>query len=385
MTPVEKRTKRTRDASEDLTLEEHIAKRRELFVKERDEVPQLRLHAEDLRQRASELSERWQERLRKDLLIKASEQEEEADLRESMSREHRFESTIVTYLKLYHTKLTDVNSGPPSTRKSDTIRAYVRQTDLTSQRKNSILDEYLTEMNDAPPKVAMAARDECPKCEEGIKLLLCNARSIMSCPECGYAVTYLDATSSSTSFDEIVEYSQYSYKRVNHYAMWLSLVQGKEAHRVADDVLTTVMRDLYERQNISKPEEITQKRVRDSLRKLRLRKAYDHVAQVTARLSGIRPARIPPATEEQLKNMFLQMQPAFQRHAPKTRTNFLSYSYVLYRCFQILGLHHMMDGLALLKGRDKLEANDAIFRKMCVDLGWPVFDLPPATETTNHR
>ena len=54
---------------------------------------------------------------------------------------------------------------------------------------------------------------------------------------------------------------------------------------------------------------------------------------------------------------------------------------MLYRSFQILGLHHMLDSITLLKGRDKLEANDAIFRSMCEDLGLPVFDLPPATET----
>ena len=58
----------------------------------------------------------------------------------------------------------------------------------------------------------------------------------------------------------------------------------------------------------------------------------------TARLSGRRPPRISAHVEDQLRNMFLQMQPAFQRHAPKSRTNFLSYSYVLYRCFQIHGV-----------------------------------------------
>ena len=114
------------------------------------------------------------------------------------------------------------------------------------------------------------------------------------------------------------------------------------------------------------------------VRTQRLRRAYDHVAQITGRVSGIRPPRIPPSVEEKLRLMFLQMQPAFQRHAPKTRSNFLSYPFVLYRCFQILGLTHMLDSIWLLKGRDKLEANDAIFRKMCIlDLGWPVFDLPP--------
>ena len=179
----------------------------------------------------------------------------------------------------------------------------------------------------------------------------------------------------------MVEFSQYSYKRVNHYMMWLTLVQGKETHRVTVDILEAVMTDLFERLNVRSTADITQKRVRDSLRHLRLRKAYDHVAQITSRLSGRRPPRISAHVEEQLRNMFLQMQPAFHRHAPKSRTNFLSYSYVLYRCFQILGLHDMLEGITLLKGRDKLEANDAIFRRMCVDLGWPLFDLPPASET----
>ena len=77
-----------------------------------------------------------------------------------------------------------------------------------------------------------------------------------------------------------------------------------------------------------------------------------------------------PETEERLRNMFLQMQPAFHRHAPKSRTNFLSYSYVLYKSFQILGLHHMCDGLTLLKGRDKLFKQDTIFRKICDELHW---------------
>ena len=374
-----KRTKRVRDASEELTLDEHIGERRGQLVQAREEAPVLRERGRLLRVKADALTGRWQRRAAADLREAAAELEEEASVREGMSREHTFESTIVCYLRMYHQRGSE--SMFHTSKKKETVEAYVRHVDLTQQHRANIMDEYLCEMHRAPPKVAMAARDECPRCDPSIKLLLCSARSIMSCPDCGYTVTYLDATSTSTAFDEVVEYSQYSYKRINHYLMHLSLAQGKEAHRVPDDILNAVMNDLYARQNVRQPEQITQKRVRDSLRKLRLRKAYDHVAQVTSRLSGLRPPRIPRETEDKLKNMFLQMQPAFQRHAPKTRTNFLSYSYILYRCFQILGLPHMLDGISLLKGRDKLEANDAIFRKMCEDLGWPVFDLPPATET----
>lgn len=375
-----KRTKRTKEKSEDISLEGHISNERSRLVKSRLQAPELRDEAKCLRDQATGLTRRYQQRMRADMRRRANELEIEADVRESMIREHRFETHVVAYLRLYYQQV-DAASVVAKRRKMDTIQAYVKHSDTAKVRRLAIVDEYLTEMKRAPPKVAMAVRDECPRCKDS-KLLLSAPKSILSCPECGYSMAYLDATSASTSFEDVVEFSQYSYKRVNHYIMWLALVQGKEAHRVPDDVLEAVMKDLYERQHIRKVEEITQKRVRETLRRLRLRKAYDHVVQITSRLTGIRPAKISPETEKQLKNMFLQMQPAFQRNAPKTRTNFLSYSYVLYRCFQIVGLHHMLDGITLLKGRDKLEANDLIFRKMCEDLGWPVFDLPPASETT---
>lgn len=364
-----KRTKRTRDASEEMTLEEHIGVMREKLTRERCEVPQLYEQINKMRHAAETMTKRHEKRRSLDLLLKANELEQEARTRESMTREHRFEKLVVTYLRMYHKRMQDPNV-------SNQIEAYVLQSGMTKTRRASIMDEYLTEMNTAPPKVAMATRDECPRCQEGHKLVVCAHKSIMTCMKCGYAVSYLDATSTSTSFDEVVEFSQYSYKRVTHYMMWLSHVQGKETHRVSDDIIKAVMCDLYERQRLTCKSQVTQKKVRESLRKLKLRKAYDHVAQVTARISGVRPPRISPEMEEQLRNMFLQMQPAFAKHAPKSRTNFLSYSYVLYRSFQIMGIEHMCEGITLLKGRGKLEANDAIFRKMCETLGWPIFDLP---------
>jgi hypothetical protein len=362
-----RRTKRARDAEEALSLEDLIAARRQVLIDKRNEAPALRRRAAALRTRAEGLQARYQIRMRLDLLRRADAIDAEAAARESMEREHTFERTVVTYLRMYSQRV-DSSAG-------NSVQAFVRQTDNTRSRRASIVDEFLAQTKHAPPKVAMAVRDDCVHCA-GTRLLLCASRSIMCCPSCGYSVAYLDSTSTSTAFDDAVEYSQYSYKRVNHFSMWLAIIQGKESHRVADDVLTTVMQDLYEKQGIVHPTDITQQRVRETLRRLRLRKAYDHVAQITARLSGVRAKRIPPETEEQLKNMFLKMQPAFQRHAPRLRTNFLSYSYVLYRCLQILGLHHMLDGIVLLKGKEKLEANDAIFRRMCEDLGWPVFDLP---------
>ena len=367
-----KRTKRVH--GEDISLHEHIAQHRQRLVDERAAAPAMLAEAQELRRVAATMTARYQLRTRCDVLRRAAAIEADAAVRTSMTREHTFERTVVAYLRMYHTPPSAVPES--SGHYKDAVRAYVHNKDQQRAHQTAVVHEYLSEVQRAPPQVAMAVRDECVRCA-GTKLVLNTTRSVLSCPECGYSITYLDATSSSTAFDEITDYAQYSYKRVNHYLQHLSLVQGKEAYRVSDEVLNAVMKHLVDQQGVQRATDVTAPRVRTALRALRLRKAYDHVAQVTMRISGIPAPSVSPEMEARMKNMFLQMQPSFARHAPSSRTNFLSYSYVLYRSFQILGLHHMLDSIALLKGRSKLEANDAIFRKMCAELEWPIFDLPP--------
>jgi len=369
--------KNTKRAVDELNIEDYINQKRSILIDERTRAPELLNRASFIREEASNLTKRWQCRMRNDKIASAEVLEKRYAYLCSMTAEHNFESSVATYLRTYHSpSLTHCDKKRQKTSKN-LISAvdFVNERRINRESKSAIAEEYLLDICDGKAKVAMAMRDVCPTCE--IRLLLCTRRSIMTCPECGHCITYLDATSASTSFDDVIEYSQYSYKRVNHYMMWIILLQGKESHRVPDDIINGVMSDLYSRLGIRIPSDVTQKKVRQSLRYLKYRKAYDHVSQVTSRISGIRPPRINAEVEEQLKTMFLKMQPAFQRHAPKSRTNFLSYSYVLYRCFQILGLPHMLEGLTLLKGRDKLEANDVIFRKMSEDLKWPTFKLPP--------
>ena len=42
-----------------------------------------------------------------------------------------------------------------------------------------------------------------------------------------------------------------------------------------------------------------------------LRKAYEHVAQITSRLTGAKPMRIPAEAEEMCRLMFIAVQPVF--------------------------------------------------------------------------
>ena len=222
------------------------------------------------------------------------------------------------------------------------------------------------EIGDTAPKLALHTRDECPLCRE--TLMLVNTKAIMTCPKCGYAVTYLDATMQSMSYSDDVEFSSFSYKRINHFNEWLQQVQAKENFDISDEVMHEIMDELY-KQRVTK-DQINQKRVREVLKTLKLRKSYEHVAAITSKLTGIRPMRIPPEAEETCRLMFIAVQPAFEKHCPKDRKNFLSYSYCLYKFFQLLGYDDFLESFTLLKGRDKLTKQDEIFKKICEELDW---------------
>jgi hypothetical protein len=225
----------------------------------------------------------------------------------------------------------------------------------------------MAEVENAMPTVATRARDACPFCD--VDLLLDSVKATLVCPACGYCVTYIDSTSASMSYSDDCELSTFSYKRITHFDDCMKQVQGKESYVVPDDIIQAVMHELYA-QRVADVDAITQTKIRQILKSLRARKAYDHVAQIYARITGKRAPRIGSHVEERCRLMFIAMQPCFDRHCPKNRKNFLSYNYVLYRCFHLLGLTHMLGGFSLLKGKDKLALADEIFQKICVDLGW---------------
>lgn len=88
------------------------------------------------------------------------------------------------------------------------------------------------------------------------------------------------------------------------------------------------------------------------------------------RINGVPTPHFSPELEEKLCNMFKEIQGPFLKYCPPNRKNFLSYGYVLAKFFQILGLHEYIKCCQILKSREKLAAQDVIFRKICSDLGW---------------
>lgn len=163
----------------------------------------------------------------------------------------------------------------------------------------------------------------------------------------------------------------YLYKRTNHFANHLRRIQAKDCGAVRADVLRAVEAELLVERIQRGDPRITTAKVRGILKKLRLQKYYNVTYAITSRLSGRAAPCLTRLQEEKLTSMFSDIQEPFGRHCPPDRVNMISYSYVLHKMCQILGWTDLMVHFPLLKARSKTFQQDAIWKGICADLGWP--------------
>ena len=66
-------------------------------------------------------------------------------------------------------------------------------------------------------------------------------------------------------------------------------------------------------------------------------------SETTRDLKILKVPSLSMETESMLRYMFNMIQVPFEKHCPKTRKNFLSYSYTLYKMAQIIGEDEMIE------------------------------------------
>ena len=216
----------------------------------------------------------------------------------------------------------------------------------------------------APPSQHTVSYTSCLSCG-GLLEKVVDA-SVTICPRCGVSEPFLESTRSGLAFNEDVEFVNNTYKRQNHFRS--GSTRSSPTAPIPDPVIQKISTALQGR--CHKKEDITRTKVRAALKALRLRRYYENISSILCQLTGVKPRRLLKHEENQLKNMFLVIQKPFERHCPKDRSNFLSYSYILFKFCELTGLDWMLGYFKLLKGNDKLHKQDETFRKICEDLNW---------------
>ncbi len=149
----------------------------------------------------------------------------------------------------------------------------------------------------------------------------------------------------------------------------LSQIQAKESTDIPQEVFDQILVEI-KKDKIKDLSKITQKKMRTYLKTLGLNKYYEHIPYIIFRITGIKPPQIRKELEEKLKVMFKEIQQPFEEVCPPNRKNFLSYSYVNYKFFELLGLDEFKNRFTLLKSRTKLHEQDKIWRDICKITKW---------------
>lgn len=234
--------------------------------------------------------------------------------------------------------------------------------------KSTLVDEYLASID---PTYVRKTKNEllgnCYLCD--VPLICLPQDGVMVCPTCGYQETLLVEQNRPIYKQSAKETSHFSYKRINHFNEWISQVQGKESTDIPEDIFEKILAEI-KKEHISDTKKISHSKMREILKKLRYNKYYEHINYIINRINGQPTPHFPPEVEEKLRAMFKQIQPAFLKHCPKERKNFLSYSYVLYKFFQLLGMDEYLRYFPLLKSREKIFAQEVIWKSICQELNW---------------
>jgi ribosomal protein S27AE len=238
--------------------------------------------------------------------------------------------------------------------------------------KSDLVDQYLSITNKYYIKRMDNNNDNTEICHRcNIPLICLQHDAIMICNNCGYQELLLVEQNRPILKQNTKDTSHFSYKRINHFREWCNQVQGKESTDIPNDIFEKILNEI-KKEKIMDTKRITYSKMREILKRLRINKYYEHINYIINRINGIPTPQFSTELEEKLCSMFKDIQGPFLKHCPKDRKNFLSYSYVLYKFFQILGLNEYLKFFPLLKSREKLYVQDQIWKKICEDLNYKI-------------
>ena len=348
-----------------ISIYDRVRKRKRAIEEEAQHIEELHKDINHLKEERDQCTKRYHIKRRTELDLILREKEENLAGVCSGQKLAAFTEAAAPYLEAYQRQ----NFCRPRGEAGGAAANSSATADFAAAAGNTtVLDEYAMALEDAPPKYEIDTKDSCKNC--GNALQLHTALSMLVCTKCGCTQPYLDATAALLAFtDDSYDYTSFSYKRINHFSEWIAAMQAKESTDIPDAVIEAVMERLVD-ERVDKIKDITVHKVRDVLKKLKLRKFYEHTQLITSKITGQTPPRLSPMQEERIKLLFMAASTAFQQHCPPDRSNFLSYSYTLSKLSELLGYSELKDQFSLLKCRAKLERQDAIFKVLCEALDW---------------
>lgn len=237
-------------------------------------------------------------------------------------------------------------------------------------QRNELLNQYLQIEDPGAVRADSTHDDEWTHCDGcGHEMIMCMNEATMTCSACGNKEFILIDSDKPSYKDPPRELSYYAYKKINHFNEWLAQFQAKESTEIPAAIYDHILIQL-KKERISNFASLKRTKLREILRNMGETKYYEHIPHIINRLSGQNAPFMSREDEEKLRHMFREIQPAFKKHIPKGRRNFLSYGYILYKFCELLEMDEHLACFPLLKNRDKLYIQDQAWKGICSDMQW---------------
>jgi hypothetical protein len=235
--------------------------------------------------------------------------------------------------------------------------------------KATLQNEYLIMMDKeyACSKSKVNIPKKCQKCN--IDKIIVYNDSIIACPKCGeYDNIFIesDVPSHRETFNEK---PKYPYRRIGHCIEKLNQFLCKGTTNIPSEVFSILENEVVKHGMVKK--EITVNFIETMLRKHRLSTYYEYIMFIYSKMTNTPPQTITREEYELVLKMFAEADVAYEkRFKPKTRHNFLKYTFVLNKIFLTIGKKSIADHFKLLKSPTKMKEQERIWQYMCTHLGW---------------
>ena len=241
----------------------------------------------------------------------------------------------------------------------------------SSNNKEELYNMYMVKCFPQEAREYQCFRNEIFICKDcGSSTTRDVSSGVTVCYSCGLTAVNNISNIPEWNYTESHEYIKpYSYKRTNHFKEWIIQIQGREGTNVPDEVLQLLILEI-KKERLTDKTLITFYKVKEFLKKLKLNKYYEHIPNIIHKITGAKQLMISHELEAKLTDMFNEIQEPFEKHCPNNRKNFLSYSYTLYKFFQLLNKNDYLIYFPLLKSRDKLFEQENIWKGICKELNW---------------
>lgn len=276
---------------------------------------------------------------------------------------------------LNQTNMNNMEMGTsPSSFSTPKMDSYFNNSiqEEATMKRGEILDKYLrkvdpTYINYSSPMYT-ENMDVCPTCH--VERTLIRNEGILLCEKCNQAERIMLTSERPNPKEKSnTDNCFFTYKRINHFLEWLSQIQAKQTTEIPEELLEAIRNEL-KKEKITDYRRLNNTRMREYLKTLGYNNFYEHIPYIIYRITGIKPLNLSRELEEKLCVMFKEIQEPFEKVCPPSRKNFLSYSYVLFKFFELLGLDEYKGKFPLLKSPQKLYEQDIIWKNICKLVRW---------------